>query len=334
MFTSTPATTPGPSLRKLARCALPALCLLLTACSESDDSDGDGQLSVSITDAPIYDAQKVEIDFGGIEIKPADGPARSFVFCKDPVNPVFNPPIVEEDECSATDPVLVTIDLLEQTGGASYLLLDRIDLEAGRINWLRLAVADPAGRLVLSTGTYDLTVPSGNQTGLKLNRGFTIPEDGQTHVYIDFDVRKSIVQAGANYRLKPTLRLVEEFGAIAGEVSALLLQPTCLGPTVYVFEGAAATPDDIERDKDDPVSSAMVVTDATSTTGYSYRADFLEPGDYTVAFVCADGVSPDGGLTFTQPADDPDSDDAVNFTLAVPSSSATVIDGDTQTIDF
>lgn len=321
-----------------------AICLSLAACGGGggSSSDDQGKLSLSITDAPIYDAQKVEVDFSGVEVKTADGPATTYVFCKAPGDPVEDPPIVKEGNCStdptidpATDPVLVTIDLLEQTGGASYKLLDGIDLPAGRVNWVRLVLADPAGRLFLSTGMHELTltVPSGNQTGLKLNRGFDVPEGGEISVYIDFDVRKSIVMAGANYRLKPTLRLVYVYGAIAGDVNAALVTADCLGPSIYVFDGIGTTPDDIDRDDGDPVTSAKVAQD-TGTGIYSYRADFLAPGDYTVAFVCADGVLTAGGLPLSEPADDPDSDDAVNFTLAAPTSSATVVDGETQVIDF
>ena len=100
-----------------------------------------------------------------------------------------------------------------------------------------------------------------------------------------------------------------------------------------MFAGADATPDDIDRDKGDPISSAAVVLDNDSGI-YSYRADFLAPGAYTASFVCADGVSPDNGTTFTEPADEPDRDDTLNFTLASPTSTATVVDGQTVEIDF
>ena len=197
---------------------------------------------------------------------------------------------------------------------------------------MRLILADKPGTIVLSNGAHDLTVPSGDQTGLKLNRGFEIPKAGEAKIYIDFDVRKSIVVANSEYKLKPTLRLVEDFGAIAGTVDAsLLLVSECLGPSIYVFEGTT-TPDDIDRDKGDPISSAAIVFDNGSGI-YSYRADFLPPGDYTAAFVCADGVSSDNGITFTEPADEPDRDDAVSFTPPA-GESATVIDDQTTTLNF
>jgi hypothetical protein len=301
-------------------------CLLLATCGGGSDSSSDtGKLSLSITDAPIYEAQKVEVDFSGVLVKPEGGPAQKFSICVDPNDP-GNLPIVQSGECSesASGVVtgVVTIDLLQQTGGASFLLLDKVVLVAGRVNWVRLQLTDPAGRITLSDGEHDLTVPSGNQTGLKLNRGFEVPAGGEVKIYIDFDVRKSIVFANDEYKLKPTLRLVEDFGAITGNVDPLLRPATCLGPSIYVFAGATTTPDDIERDQSDPVSSAMVNID----TG-SYRADFLEPGDYTLAFVCADG----GPLV--EPEDDPDRDDLLIFTPPA-GKPATVVDDQTVQIDF
>jgi len=317
--------------------AIASVSVMLAACGGGGDSrDGTGKLSVSITDAPIHEAQSVTVNFLGAEVKPASGPVLKFNFCEDPDDPDKNPPIVQDTECTDSDPHVESIDLLQQTGGASALLLDDVDIPAGKVNWVRLVLADPAGEIVLSTGTFPLTVPSGSQTGLKLNRGFDVPDEGEAQVFIDFDVRKSIVEVHStvppSYKLKPTLRMVEEFGAIAGEVSATLMVTQCLGGSIYVFSGAGTTPDDIDRDKGDPVSSTLVISDAGSSTGYSYHADFLEPGDYTVAFVCASGVSQDGGATFDEPADDPDEDDELSFTVA--SNTAMVVDDQTVQINF
>ena len=305
----------------------------LAACGD-DSEGGTGRLSVSIADAPIHDAQSVTVNFLGVEVKPANGPALLFYFCKDPGNP--DVPVIQDTECT-DNPHVEIIDLLLQTGGASALLLDGVDVPAGQVNWVRLVMADDAGEIVLSMVPYPLTIPSGSQTGLKLNREFEVPVDGEAQVFIDFDVRKSIVEVHSSmspsYKLKPTLRMVvEDFGAIAGEVDANLMVPECLGGSIYVFSGVGATPDDIDRDEGDPVSSTLVIADADSSTDFSYHVDFLEPGDYTVAFVCASGVSLDDGMTFVDPADDPDQDDQLNFTVAA--NTATVVDDQVEQIDF
>jgi hypothetical protein len=321
--------------------AIATTCLVLAACGgsggSSDSESGTGRLSVSITDAPIHEALSVTVSFLGVEVKAADGPALKFIYCEDPADPGKNPPLVQDSPCEDSLPHIVDIDLLQQTGGASALLLDGVEVPAGKVNWVRLMLADDAGVIVLPTGAFPLTVPSGDQTGLKLNRGFDVPEDGEAKIFIDFDVRKSIVEIHSgmtsSYKLKPTLRLVEDFGAIAGEVNAALNDTNlCKGGSIYVFAGAGTTPDDIERDKGDPVSTTLVNIDADSSTGYSYRADFLEPGDYTAAFVCAGGASTDGGVNFDEPPDDPDQDDLLSFTVAP--DTATVIDDQTVQINF
>lgn len=325
-----------------------ATCLLLTACGGGGDvgsgngsaSDGGfgssntGTLSLSISDAPIYEAQAVKIDFSGVEVKPENGPAIEFRFCKEPGAPVNNPPIVVQGACSGdSTPAIVTIDLLQQTGGASYRLLDGVELPAGRVNWMRLMLTDPAGIIELSTGEFELSVPSGNQTGLKLNRGFDVPAGGEVAVNIDFDVRKSIVGANGNYKLKPALRMVTDFGAIAGEINTSLLPATCLGPSVYVFTGATS-PDDIDGDNGDPIASAMVKPDTASSTEYAYRVDFLAPGLYTAAFICADGVLNADGITYRYAADDPEKDDEVLFQLPTSALTATVSKGRVVNISF
>ncbi|MCP4386758.1 MAG: DUF4382 domain-containing protein, partial [Gammaproteobacteria bacterium] len=140
--------------------AITAACLALAACGggSSDSSSGTGSLSLSIVDAPIHDAQAVRVNFIGAVVKPEEGPAIEFNFCEDPDDPAMNPPIVQEGECTESDPHVESIDLLKQTAGASALLLDDVEVPAGKVNWVRLMLDDEAGEIVLSTGTFPLTV--------------------------------------------------------------------------------------------------------------------------------------------------------------------------------
>ena len=135
-----------------------------------------------------------------------------------------------------------------------------------------------------------------------------------------------------SYKLKPVLRIVTEFGAIAGQVDGALLVAGCVNPSIYIYEGASKPADDIDGDKGDPLTTAPVVADGMSPTGYSYRVDFLDPGDYSLAFACAGGITQDGGMTFDEPADDPEQEDDLNFIPA--NDSATVVVGQTDTVDF
>jgi hypothetical protein len=85
-------------------------------------------------------------------------------------------------------------------------------------------ISNPGCYLEFEDGsTENLYVSSGAQTGYKTVGSFTVPINGSVDVTADFDVRKSVVEAGVTgmYLLKPTIRLVVEnqAGQIAGSVS-------------------------------------------------------------------------------------------------------------------
>ena len=70
-------------------------------------------------------------------------------------------------------------------------------MPAGDYEWIRLIVDNEQdvrdSYVVLTSGEEcELRVPSGAESGLKLNRGFTLPADGSVALTIDFDLRKSI----------------------------------------------------------------------------------------------------------------------------------------------
>jgi hypothetical protein len=275
-----------------------SMALGVGACSGGgEDSGATGELSLAVTDAPVDDASSVVVQFRGVAFKRA-GSA---------------PEVVQNLAPSPRQ-----LDLLQYQNGRAALLLDGATLPAGDYEWVRLIVDNESGvrdsYVVLSGGEEcELRVPSGSESGLKLNRGFTLPADGSVALTIDFDLRKSIHappgqrgSAGActqGYLMRPTLRIVDDanVGAIAGHVDAGLVTEECL-PKVYVFSGAGVTPDDLEDaagSDADPLVVAGVPIENGSTS-YAYRAAFLPPGAYTVAFTCDDDdATADDTLTFT-----------------------------------
>lgn len=270
----------------------------LTACSGGGGGGNDtGQLSLGVTDAPVDDASSVVVQFSGVAFKRAGASA---------------------ERVQNLSPSPRQLDLLQYQGGRAALLLDGVTLPAGDYEWIRLIIDnEPAVRdsyVVLTGGQEcELRVPSGAESGLKLNRGFTLPADGSVALTIDFDLRKSLHappgQQGSaeactqGYLLRPTLRIVAdaEVGAIAGHVDSALVTDGCL-PKVYVFSGSGVTPDDIEEASGtdaDPLVVASVTVE-NGSTAYPYRAAFLPPGPYTIAFTCGDDdATADDTLTFT-----------------------------------
>ncbi|MDT8451600.1 MAG: DUF4382 domain-containing protein [Gammaproteobacteria bacterium] len=255
--------------------AVAGLALAVTAC-DSNDSASTGSLSVGVTDAPVDTAQKVIVEFSGVEIKPANGESISFDFT---------------ERCTA-DPAFCQIDLLTLTNGVSQQLLDDETVPAGQYNWMRLMVnAEPITKdsyIVINDKEFELSIPSGAQTGLKLNRGFVVPAGGAADFTIDFDLRKSVHDpvGTSDYLLRPTLRIVDnaEIGTLSGSVDPSFYDAaggTCTG-AVYVFEGDVTDPDDVDGGLVDPITTAIVPNDGV----YNYTVGFLSEGDYRVAFTC------------------------------------------------
>lgn len=275
-----------------------AILLGLAACGGGGGGDeGTGRFTLSVTDAPVDDASGVVVQFSGVAFKRAGA---------------------QPETVQNLTPSPRQLDLLQYQEGRAALLLDGVTLPAGNYEWIRLIIDnEPNVRdsyLVRSTGEEcELRVPSGAESGLKLNRGFTLPADGSVALTIDFDLRKSIhappgqrgsgVDCTQGYLMRPTLRIVEDanVGAIAGTVDSALVTAECM-PKVYVFAGSGATPDDLEATDAgadvDPVVVANVAVE-NGSTAYRYRAAFLPPGPYTAAFTCGD--------------DDPDTDETLTF---------------------
>jgi hypothetical protein len=282
--------------------------LSLTACGGGSDSGAStGALSINITDAPVDGAQEVVIQFHGLELH-GPGGTTTLYFCRDAAS---GQTVISPSTCAQPASPPPQLDLLALNSGTSAALLNAYMLPAGHYSWIRLLVdADPnvAGDsyIVLENASnqYELTIPSGDESGLKLNRGFTVPAGGHASFTIDFDLRKSVHLPSAQdalYVLRPTLRIVDNVvvGAIAGTVT--FDSATCANPAVYIYAGANVTPNDISGTPADPVTTALVNT----TTG-QYRAAFLEAGTYTVAWTCAaaqDDPAIDDNITFMNPLD-------------------------------
>lgn len=301
-------------LRGAAITALFGGTLALAAGCGSGDSGSTGLLGLGVTDAPVDEAEEVVVQFDAVEIKPADGESQTFTF----------------DSAKS-------IDLLAQQGENSASLLDDEEVAAGDYNWMRLHVTASESQMdsyiTLDDGTqHSLSIPSGQESGLKLVRGFTVPANGSADFTIDFDLRKSVHDpesgiSGGDYLLRPALRLVDntDVGHIAAEVTDIqnCTNGDADGPAIYVFEGSGVTPDDVNTTDDndiDPVSTAGLTDDGSGT--YTGTAGFLTAGTYTVAFTCQaanDVNDADDNLNFegTQPDVEVQADQTTTYSHTV-----------------
>jgi hypothetical protein len=275
-----------------------------SGCGGGGSASGNGSVSIGLTDSPVDMADQVVVQVSGVAFKREDSA----------------PETVQN-----LSPSLRQINLLQYQQGNVALLLDKVMLPAGRYQWLRLIIdAQPNVRdsfVVVNGRECELSVPSGAETGLKLNRGFTLPADGSVALTIEFDLRQSLrappgqkgsaAECTQGYLLRPTLRVVDNanVGAIAGTVAfaAGTVSLNCM-PKVYLFAGAV-TPDDMEDTTTampdvDPLAIFPVDIPAGMTFG-TYKAAFIPAGSYTAAFTCDDDTTADEVLDFVPAAGTP-----------------------------
>lgn len=264
-------------MKKLLLCGA---MLGLVACGDNS-SDSTSQLTLRLTDAPVVGVESLVINLNYIELKPAGGKAFTVE-----VSGV-------DDDMQATD--TSAIDLLNLQGSASTVLLDNIQVPSGKYEWLRLHL-DATTPAQLATadgeypgGTFDLTIPSGENTGLKLHSPFILPANGSADFVLDFDVAKSLVEDNKGYKLRPTIRIIDQVqaGHVSGTVGSNLLSDCGeTAASVYVFNGSDAALEDINLDKGTgPVASALVKYDAENTA-YNFEVGYLLVGDYTLQVFC------------------------------------------------
>jgi hypothetical protein len=203
---------------------LALMCLVATAflvgCGGSGGSSassnppaGDGAMTVHLVDAPTVDYQAINVDIARVDI----GGDSGWLTLAMP-NQVY--------------------DLLQLTDGLSETLANGATLPVGHFSQLRL-ILGPDNTVTLADGsTPSLTVPSGMQTGIKMNIDIYVAANEAADVWIDFDASRSIQlhQAGASqkYILRPVIRAFAQgqTGTITGTLTDGAGAPLA-GVTVY-----------------------------------------------------------------------------------------------------
>jgi hypothetical protein len=267
--------------------------------SGSGSSQKTGSISIGVSDAPIHYATKVCVAFNEIEFKPADG--KPFVV-----------------ETMMAEP----INMLDFQGMNAAPLLMGYEVPAGEYQWLRLGVnavrggtggalddqdldgcQGDASYIATADEAYNMYVPSGSESGLKLHGAIVIPAGGAENFTADIDLMKSISSPGGlapDVIFRPTIRLVNnlEVGGLTGMVDSGLVVESC-APSVYVFDDD--TVPDSALDVNNAIASAIFENQSTNVDipEYHYTVGFLAAEmAYEVAFSCDDGVtlSPASGV--------------------------------------
>ncbi len=152
---------------------------IFSACEKSDNSTS-GKITIQLTDAPFPTdlVEEANVTINKIEIRKAgDG--------EDDGNPYV---VLSEEEMS--------FNLLDLTNGVTENLVDS-SIEAGSYDLIRLYVSEAS--IKLKDGQeFDLKIPSGSQTGIKVFIDPAIEVAGglSADLMLDFDVSKSFVVQG------------------------------------------------------------------------------------------------------------------------------------------
>lgn len=186
--------------------------IIIAACSTDEDvtRETNGRLLIELTDAPFPTdlVSEANVTISKIEIRMSDEDSSAFV-------------VLSEEEAS--------FNLLDLTNGVTASLVDK-ELEAGMYDLIRMHVADAS--IVLKDGTtFDLFIPSGAQTGIKIfiKPALEVVGGLTSGLLLDFDVSRSFVVKGnpntpagiKGFIFKPTIKAsnISTSGGLVGVVT-------------------------------------------------------------------------------------------------------------------
>lgn len=148
---------------------------------------GEGSASIYVKDAPTDDFDEIHVLFSAVEVHYAgSGSAES--------DNATDGNETDEDDGEWITLVEsedgIDVDLLNASGTRSAFL-GEADLEAGTYTQIRVQVIEAYG--IQDGERSDFRVPSGT---LKLVRSFDVEADQETKITLDFDLDRSLTQAG------------------------------------------------------------------------------------------------------------------------------------------
>jgi hypothetical protein len=231
------------------------LMTLISGCGGGTSDALTGTATMNIADAPVDDENVlgVYVAFDAVEYKPASAEW-----------------VVEELNETRV------INLLDLQDGNSTMLAAQTELPVGRINQVRFIINEAETFIELKNeGNVSLTVPSGEE---KVVGGFVVPAGADVNITADFDLRKSLVLDAKGYKLKPTIKIVDnsQVGEVSGTVSNMNANTTVI---VYAYAN-----DTFNEGQETANDFANAATSSDATDG-SYTLAWLAAGTYDLVVV-------------------------------------------------
>jgi len=246
--------------RPILACSIILMAVSLVSCSGGGNPAGGstGFLELSLIDSPIdCDALFITINEVQVHHETTGWQVLSDLNIQEPIN------------------------LLELRNGTMYYLGSN-ELATGHYDQMRLILDDSEGSNYLfkenGEGEDDdvstsLKVPSGGNTGIKLVNGFDIEVSEYTELILDFEVDKSVIEAGKSgqWLLKPTIKVVESVtNLVSGTVENTDAEP--LSPAGVSAQKYQENPEN-EEDR-------IVVAASTHSSNGPPPEEDLPPGEY------------------------------------------------------
>lgn len=176
----------------------------------------------------------------------------------------------------------MTANLLELTNGITKSM-GEIEVPVGTYDLVRVYVSE--GSVLLSDGTsYELNVPSGVQTGIKvfIKPGIEVASSITSDLLLDFDVHKSFKPKGninavseiTGFNFTPVIRAANM--SVSGSLSGMVA--TTMGDVTTPIEGATVS----------VVSGATVISTTFTDANGGYMFLGLDAGNYRVTLEAMD----------------------------------------------
>ena len=242
--------------------------------SDSNDTDSTGRLTVQLTDAPFPFDLVAEANVTVFKVE-----ARKVDDENDDEDEMDEDNDMEDEDNSPFITLMeeeIQVNLLELTNGVTETLVDT-EIPAGTYDLVRVYVKGV--NVVLTDGReFDLKVPSGEQTGIKvfIKSGITVVGGLSADLLLDFDVSRSFVAKGnlntpagiQGFNFKPVIK-------------------ACNLSTAGTLTGVVSTMEDTDELFLEGAQISVMAADTLNTSGFTnedgqYAILGLEAGTYQV----------------------------------------------------
>ena len=155
--------------------------------SPANNLTRNGAVRILLTDAPAKYLE-VNVDIKQVRIHIADDSNNANGWINLPTNAgIYN--------------------LLDLQNGIDTTIVDSTVVPSGKVSQIRFVLGPNSSVMTSDSVLHDLKVPSGEQSGLKINVHRDIPGGTTLNVLLDFDAEKSVHEKGnGDFSMKPVIK--------------------------------------------------------------------------------------------------------------------------------